>query len=212
MKLAGEKPIVGETYMVPCFAGTPVVGETHTDNSHFVHGKEHYHCDSRFVESETQDQCGVMLHLNPDAKLTMEPRVCIRDTPVRPDNPAAWLAKAALYLDYGHCRVVNGRCPHKGMPIQNGVCSGHRMRFVGDRPKHKGPITLRIRGTKNEIVVTQTSEMDEMPIPITERFVGNVMLEFIDNKGELISERPFGYWTLEPGETLTIRPEERNSY
>ena len=91
----------------------------HEDNDHFNCTIKHYHYDSRFeiVGPFAYKATGRVKH---------DTHTCERTTP--PPFPATW-GQMGLYADYGRCIPKCGVCPHKGLPIQNGTCSGHRIMF-----------------------------------------------------------------------------------
>lgn len=200
---------VGRAYLVPCVNGTPVIGEPHVDNDHFNHTELHYHCDSRFHDGELGPfaiggpaNCAQRGRSEPTV---LEARRCIRTTPAPFTDGILAVCQMALHADYGFTEAKCGRCPHKGMPIINGVCSGHRLKWLDDGTiKHKPPYTFRIRGTKNELIIDTRVELGTFRIPIIEDFDGIIDLEFLDRNDELIFEKRFGYMRLSIGDTFSI--------
>lgn len=205
-----ENLVVGETYLVPCVNGTPVIGEPHVDNDHFNHTENHYHCDSRFYDGEFgatshggPANCAVIPHPMPP---TLEPRRCLRTTPSMFTHGVLSMTIMALYADYGFSKAKCGRCPHRGMPIINGVCSGHRLEWLPDGTiKYKPPYTVQIRGTNNRRVLYSQTDLDGMPIEIIEPLDGVVCLDMYDQDYRLIASKQFGHMRLSPGDQFHIR-------
>jgi len=203
--LSGEAPIVGQWYLVPCANGIPVIGEPHVDADHFNNTPSHYHCDSRFHDRDTRHgpaDCAVLSEYGParigrlssdtGAEMTVEPRQCLRDTPAPWVDEHFAIATMSLYCDFGFAKSKCGVCPHKRMPILNGVCSGHRLAWLPDGEiKHKPPYTFRIRGTANVLVITERCELDIIRIEIIEDCVAPYVLDFSGIDGQVLATRTF---------------------
>lgn len=215
VEVAGEHVVVGRYYLVPCVNGIPVIGDPHEDHDHFNYTRRHYHCDSRFHNREVDAaNCAV----GADAWSATEPipqypdmqvRLCIRDTPAPWQEGSMGMVLASLYADFGFTKSACGRCPHKGMPIINGVCSGHRLKWNKDGTiAHKPPYTLRILGSlgsHNSLVINERVDAELLVIPITEKFSGHCAVEMKDSEGNRISEIVrFGFMHLRPGDELKI--------
>lgn len=200
-----ERLVVGETYLVPCINGRPVIGDPHIDDDHFNHTENHYHCDSRFFDDSTLGgpaNCAVYANQGPPK---LEPRVCVRTTPSHFEDEVLAMCRMALYADYGFTESKCGRCAHRGMPIINGVCSGHRLEWLPDGTiKYKPPYTLQIRGTNNKLVISERHEQGGFRIPICDPFDGLVYVDMYDREGHQIAGRKFDRLILRVGDSLHI--------
>lgn len=197
-----DNPIVGQDYLVPCIADVPVVGEPHSDFDHFnCSAPSHYHTDSRFIDVE---DVGFHAMVDRGVKPDMGIKTCIRSTPVDWPRDRFGMTQIALHLDYHDKHPVCGRCPHKGMPIQNGICSGHRLKWDADGTiHHKPPYTLSIKGTGNKVVIDRYEE----PITITateEKRFGDTIVEMHDRDGRLIGSHPFHSMALGVGDSFRV--------
>lgn len=213
--------IVGQIYMVPVLNGQPVIGDPHVDEDHFNYTSRHYHMDSRFMcltDNNGHVADGAILEHRRSGSLglpKLEPRMCIStEVTPWPSTQLFALSTMSLYADYGHCTVKNGVCPHKGMPIQNGVCTGHRLKWCPDgTSQHKPPYTLRIRGTSNVLVFENGwPSMKQIIIPITEPYqpgyLDSIWVDMEDAAGQVIASRQFPCLQLRIGEEFKIRFNE----
>jgi len=210
-----EQLVVGQEYLVPCINGIPVVGEPHVDNDHFNITEDHYHCDSRFHDAPGVSLCamrnvptierGSLEIYDPHARLKLESRVCIRDTPLPFTEGRFGLALMSLYADYGFTVAKCGVCPHKGMPIQNGRCSGHRLEWLPDGTiKYKPPYVISIRGTCNVINIIERTPMEEIKFaPIVQGLEGRVVLDMQDHTGYVFISQETDLWNLRAGDDVT---------
>lgn len=201
--LSPESPVVGQDYMVPCINGVAVAGEAHTDLDHFnCTPQSHYHTDSRFEDTE---DIGFHAMIDRGIKPDMRIKTCIRSTPVDWPRDRFGMTQIALHLDYHDKHAVCGRCPHKGMPIHNGVCSGHRLKWGADGTiHHKPPYTLSIVGTNNKVVLDHYE--DPVSIDITEDVSwGEIFVEMHDRDGQLIGRHQFSSVALREGDTFGIK-------
>lgn len=204
-----EELVVGEMYLVPCVRGVPVIGDPHVDDDHFNHTEHHYHCDSRFYDGDLGPyayggpaNCAMRASGGPPV---LEPHRCIRTTPSDFTDDLLAVCQMALHANYGFTEAKCGRCPHKGMPIVNGVCSGHRLRWLADGTiKHKPPYTFQIRGTANKLVISERTELQRIEIPIVEDFSGSVTLDMLDRDGELVHRREFGLINLRARDKFNV--------
>lgn len=202
-----EQLVVGQEYLVPCINGIPVVGEPHVDNDHFNITEDHYHCDSRFHDERNVSLCAIRNRSATVLSLDgpkLEPRVCIRDTPLPFTEGRFGLALMSLYADYGFTVATCGLCPHKGMPIQNGRCSGHRLEWLPDGTiKYKPPYVISIRGTCNTINVVERTRMDEITFNIVQGLEGRVVLDMQDHTGFVFISQETDLWNLRAGDQVT---------
>jgi hypothetical protein len=209
-----ERLVVGQTYLVPTVNGNPIIGDPHSDNDHLNRTpEEHYHPDTRFagkandaIRNRPLIRRGELQAYDETPPVTLEPFVCIRETPDADIKNFAG-ATMSLYLDYGHSKSVCGKCPHKGMPIQNGICTGHRLQWLPDgTAKHKPPYTLTIRGTKNHVTYTERVTFDLYEIEITEAFDGPIVIDMTDRDGFIVSTMNFSDVTykLEIGDSFKV--------
>lgn len=193
--LSHEVPVVGEEYDVPCVwdyrdnTWKPVAGEPHVDDDHFNGTPKHWHIDSRFSALPEVEFIG--LHVDRVSKETsLQPMVCVRSTPQRWDHTDKMvLTLAALYAQYGdRPKPACGTCPHKGMPIHNGVCSGHRLEWLENgEPRYKPPIYAIIKGEKEDSRgVFDGSVRGRFPIEVRETLTLTPESEIIimDSRGE----------------------------
>jgi len=197
--------------------GKPVIGPAHVDNTHFLCTPKHWHLDSRFVDAARSREA---VSANPRfGQPVHKPHVCTTEGVVDwpPGNfaedylekNAVGMATMALYLGYNKTKALCGICPHKGMPIQGGLCSGHRLRWLPDGTvAHKPPYTIRIRGSKNHVVLSDMPENGLIEITFVEACDPNVaaIVDFIDKDGTLVSWHDFGmsYGGFRPGDVLKI--------
>lgn len=199
-----ESPVevqVGEVYPVPCINeyGTimPVFPRPHADQDpeFFVNVPEHFHVDSRFIDNDPHTvyrACGkeVVIHELP----------CKRVDHVPPQS-IIWLHLALLRHFEGH-RIKCNVCPHKGMPIINGTCTGHGLKWSADGYlKHKGPFKLRWMGNAGII-----DNLKKVFIPVTEGASGPFVLDIIDRDGEIVFTHVEQDEDLHatPGDTIVI--------
>lgn len=214
-----ERPVVGETYLVPTLDGMPVVGRPHVDNDHFQCAERHWHYDSRFLPEGKERT----VHRMKDYEPTHQPHVCLHaDVVPWPEGnfagdylqgQAPGIARMALYLGHADKRAVCGICPHKGMPIHNGVCSAHRLKWLPDGTiAHKPPYTLRIRNSMNEAVYESLPDDSILKIDLEYDCDPNLgtVVDCFDRDGTLIAWHDFGgmYGWLRKGDILKISPRE----
>lgn len=175
LPVAGDHVVVGERYLVPCVDGIPVVGDPHVDAEHFNNTPLHYHCDSRFHDQRYDvELCATLVSEMFPQHPVLEPRVCLRDTPVKWERGTGGTTLMSLYLKYGFTQSKCGVCPHKLMPINNGICSGHRLEWSkGGTIRHRPPYTFSLFGSANKIVVSEPLELKKLTIPIVEYMPGS---------------------------------------
>lgn len=169
------EPIVGFEYN--CLTALDRVGKAallpnpHVDHDHFNCTVNHYHYDSRFEVSGAEAY---------RAAAPVERRVhtCERTTP--PPFPPTW-GQMGLYADYGRCKPKCGLCPHKGLPIQNGMCSGHRIMFNKYHPPFH--ITHRDRRWEVDDIWADNQFSFDGPLPL-----GNDLWRMWDCEGTLMAE------------------------
>jgi hypothetical protein len=165
-----EGCIAGRRYMVPCISHPrlrrklfgwgnwiPLIGSLHEDQEHVGFNPFHIHVDTRFITidfyaepralaqpvslSDGGRSNGVhddhYLEIASNAALELRRLQCRR--PVPPVFPQAkWAGK--LQKAHAGCRVVDGLCPHRGIPIACGrylapgvrQCPGHGLAWDGD--------------------------------------------------------------------------------
>lgn len=160
---------VGEVYEVPTIDGRPVIDSPHDDSDHFGCHGEHYHIDSRF-----EDDSEYKAMLASGGPLQMGTFVCRRPYPQKwgsgdfhTKNNAAAIT-FLLTLDYSNRRTMCGKCPHKGMPVVDGVCSGHRLEWLPDgTAKHRGPFKIFIPEIEAEVPVEKSDDLYPLRIPVT---------------------------------------------
>lgn len=150
-----ENPKVGETYLVPTLHRKPVIGTPHLDD--FVTAFDvprHYHIDNRFAEGDA-----VLADETPRDDLW----VC-KSNAIPEWEFDKGLIVMEVTLDFAKCKTKHGRCPHQGMPIINGVCSGHRLKFCGDRPRHQGPFILRCIEADAAFQVSRIRDLQDLRV------------------------------------------------
>jgi hypothetical protein len=217
-----ERLVLGQTYLVPCVNGTPIVGDPHTDDDHFNRTPEHWHIDSRFDSQScggSPQTCGIpTAGLTREPRVRLEPRVCVRESP-RPwteaDHKSIGFMTIALTLHYANATAKCGRCPHKGMPIQNGICTGHRLQWNDDgSAKVKGPFTIRIQGTENVVALEEGVEYSSIRVPITHSFTGDPVIELLDGQGEVVARgnRMIGSMHFTAGDSFVVNLLDREGY
>ena len=134
---------VGREYPVTCILDhgnwLPVFPTPHHDQDpeFFVNVPEHFHYDRRFINT-TFDAVKSL-----GQPMEVRPVTCLRETHIPPQH-IIWMHLALLKHFEGH-RLKNPLvCPHKGMPIINGVCAGHGLKWNAQGYlKHRGPFKLR---------------------------------------------------------------------
>lgn len=127
----------GQIYVVPAVHNTPIIGTKHSDSGYGVEVGPHYHIDNRFTDEI--DETRVMAV----GDIQYQRRLCIRATH-HPINLPKFLM--GLYLAFGKRKSACGHCPHRGMPILNGKCSGHGLEFNTDGLiKYKPPYKISLR-------------------------------------------------------------------
>lgn len=184
-------PVVGQTYDVPCVLDAyhhwvPVFPTPHHDQDHefFSDVEEHYHVDTRFMDFDQHQvlrNCGQMMEVRP--------RVCLRETHTPPER-IIWLRLALLEHFKNHELRNCAVCPHKGMPIHNGVCAGHGLRWGPDgRLVNRGPFRLRLKGTNNIGPITNLFRIE---VPIIEAYDGPMIYEILDSNNQLVLEHHDG--------------------
>jgi len=206
-------PVVGETYLVPSIDGDPVVGTPHVDHDHFQCTPNHWHLDGRFVPlSRARTAIAARGQVPVHA-----PHVCLfpEPSPWPQGNHgddylrrnAVGMVTMALYLGHNARKAVCGVCPHKGMPIHNGVCSGHRLKWLPDGTiAHKPPYTIQIRGTDNKIVLTDFPADGRIEVPITQNHPDNLVLDMFDCEGVLVAWHDMGISRVTVGDRISINP------
>ena len=109
-------------YLVPTITGLPVVGTPHTDDSEFNHTEDHWHVDSRFVGPDKNTRA--VTNKNGERPELM-PHMCRNEIPQT--MPELTLVQIMVYIQWQDVIEYQcAYCPHRGMPIQGGRCSGHR--------------------------------------------------------------------------------------
>lgn len=171
------EPIVGFEYscLTAMDSGGALLPNPHEDADHFNCTERHYHYDSRFEI------------VGPVAYAVTGPVVraihtCKRTTPtLLPFMNSGWISMG-LYADYGACRPMCGMCPHKGLPIHNGVCSGHRIKF-----KYTTPFYITRGNSRWEVsdIWTDNNFAFNGPIPI-----GNELFRMRDSNGIFMAQAP----------------------
>lgn len=185
---------VGETYEVPSIGGLPIIGEPHEDTDWFNIAPRHYHIDSRFLDDPT----GAVLA---NAPVEMRPFRCIREVPLEWD---ATIITWGVTVKHATSQAVCGRCPHKGMPIQDGVCTGHRMRWLGDQPMHPPPFQLRSPVALPRWI-HHHRELHVIELAVIHEWREPVWLELWDGNNRQVRGRvTIRTCNLRPGDTLRI--------
>lgn len=172
--LPDKAPYAGHLYKVPCIGFLPIIGPPHYDKTgefFFAETPEHYHIDSRFVNFTVRVVPVGYYGFN--APIEMRTMKCLRSYPLDWSNEGGTvgLMLMALHLDFGFGRPSKCNiCPHKGMPIQNGICTGHRLQWLpSGEILHAPPYTLVIEGTRNKVVISERQEQcSEIGIPIVQ--------------------------------------------
>lgn len=199
-----ESPVqveLGCVYPVPCINDevgntTPVFPRPHADDEpeFFVNVEEHFHIDNRFVQADSH----TVLRAR-GKKLFIQELPCLKEQHVPPQN-IIWL-HLALLKHYANYRMKNDICPHKGMPIINGTCTGHGLKWNHDGYlKHQGPFKLRWMGNYGII-----DNLKKVFIPVTEEARGQFILDIIDREGQVVfthTERNELY--AQHGDTITV--------
>lgn len=110
--------------LVPTIQGTPVLLPGH-DHPEFGSPGLHYHIDYRFVDG-VAEQAKVIWPVEGEelVMVEMEPLRETYDIHVQAGKVLRHLTNI-----YGGQKAVCGKCPHKGLPIMNGVCVGHGLVF-----------------------------------------------------------------------------------
>lgn len=197
----------GIEYEVPSIYDTvdgrwvPVFPKPHADQDKqfFINVEEHYHVDNRFI---VWPNPGTVLRAS-GRKLVNKPFVCLKADlePVM----VVWM-QMALYQVFAEHKLHDCKvCPHKGMPILNGVCAGHGLRWGDDgRVKHKGPFQVRIAETAN---VAPVPDLIRLKVEIVERYHGPFHFHFVDCDGAVVTRFRDDMTTLdcEPGDTFHIQ-------
>lgn len=150
--------IIGKVYTVPCvrvnewhgYTGwLPVIGPMHSDHGPVNFPHPHYHIDWRFAPKRvtvgrldwgTTLLYGAVVQCpNNRGNAVIEARgnrrlKCQRDLPPYPIRAAKWLPQLAR--DFADCKIVDGKCPHRGIPVSAMIrdgdvltCPGHGLRF-----------------------------------------------------------------------------------
>lgn len=174
---------VGREYAVSCILDNgrwlPVFPKPHADDEpeFFVNVPEHFHYDNRFIETRPESAIRSM-----GQPMDVRPFVAVRETHTPPQN-IIWMHLALLKHFRGH-RIGKDchTCPHKGMPIINGVCAGHGLKWNADGYlKHRGPFKLRWAGNVGEITNLRLVE-----IPITVAADAPFVMDILDAEGEVV--------------------------
>jgi hypothetical protein len=182
-----EAPVhvqVGEVYPVSCVYGNhgivvPVFPTPHHDRNpeFFVNVEEHYHVDNRFI-SDWNPHTAIRAK---GKKPFVQERPCLFVKHEPPPN-ILWMHLALLQHYENHKLKDCNICPHKGMPIINGVCAGHGMKWnANGYLKHRGPFKMRWMG--NTVTI---DNLEKVIIPITVAAHGPLILDILDNNDELV--------------------------
>jgi hypothetical protein len=124
-------------YEVPCVMeyGSPVavIGPIHEDPE-LGQPITHLHIDRRYEEGRSPFE---IILVDSDIEIVMMPKTLLTHAPTiaysYPELPE-------LQAAHQHCRVVDGLCPHKKIPLEAGrklfdgstVCAGHGLRWSSD--------------------------------------------------------------------------------
>jgi hypothetical protein len=179
--IAPDTVEVGREYPVTCLLDhgnwLPVFPTPHTDNERefFVDVPEHFHYDRRFI-NETHEAVKSLGQL-----MEVRPMICLRETHIPPQH-IIWMHLALLNHFKDH-RLKNPLvCPHKGMPIINGVCAGQGLKWNADGYlKHRGPFKLRWGPNEGEI-----TSLERVVIHVTAAHSAPLILDIIDGDGQLV--------------------------
>lgn len=199
-----ESPVqveLGCVYPVPCVEDygriVPVFPRSHADQDpeFFTDVEEHYHVDNRFVVNDPHTAIRAL-----GKTVFVQDMACIKEQHVPPQN-IIWL-HLALLKHFADTRIKGNVCPHKGMPIINGTCAGHGLKWNHDGYlKHKGPFKLRWMGNAGII-----DNLKKVHIPITEEARGPFVMDIIDREGEVVfthTERDRELHAI-PGDSLMV--------
>lgn len=106
--------------MIPTVDGIPVLLPAH-EHPEFGDVRKHYHIDFRYLlEPARQDKV-----VFSDSPVVRMPLIQVKGACAAPiGNP-----DICLFLSQKYTKAVDGKCPHKGLPIVNGVCLGHNLCF-----------------------------------------------------------------------------------
>jgi hypothetical protein len=113
----------------------------------------------------------------------------------------------SLYADYGFTTAKCNLCPHKGMPIKNGRCTGHRLEWLPDGTiKYKPPYRMVIRGTGNYLEISERTDQDKFVIEIIDPVPGNpIYVDMHDRGGTRIATQRFDAGGFGIGDKLLIK-------
>jgi len=172
---------VGREYPVTCILDhgnwLPVFPTPHHDQDpeFFVNVPEHFHYDRRFINT-TFDAVKSL-----GQPMEVRPVTCLRETHIPPQH-IIWMHLALLKHFEGH-RLKNPLvCPHKGMPIINGVCAGHGLKWNAQGYlKHRGPFKLRWGENVGEV-----KSLERVEIPVTVEHNALLILDILDAEGEVV--------------------------
>lgn len=163
MSAAGTAFVIGRRYVVPAvlanrFYGLsdiwiPVIGPRHEDSEVIRFPHMHWHIDWRFAPSKLWNRFhhrpsaaryGIVLNCpNMDGDRVViegpQPRrmTCKRDLPPYPHKYAQWSEALREHMRQRGCdALVNGRCPHRGVPAESMIrdgdvltCPAHGLQF-----------------------------------------------------------------------------------
>ena len=154
----------GKYYRVPCinhrsltslFRGwgewVPLVGPVHEDKEHVNFSPWHIHVDTRFLTFKNEYEyeralarpVSLLTSYLPLRNIAQDATLQVRRMRCRRPEPAQWIDAwfiESLESAHAGCRVFDGRCPHRGIPLACGrslapgirQCSGHGLAWGDD--------------------------------------------------------------------------------
>ena len=159
-----ENCTAGKYYKVPCInhrslvnassrwgEWVPLVGPVHEDKEHINFSPWHIHVDTRFLTLKDEYEYEIALGRPVSVahsvfeldNIAQGATLQVRRMRCRRPEPAQWIDAwfiESLEAAYAGCRVSDGRCPHRGIPLACGrslapgirQCPGHGLAWGDD--------------------------------------------------------------------------------
>jgi hypothetical protein len=211
----------GKIYSVPCVKGGiyvfPVVLPSHSDGGDFCLDKleEHYHIDFRFIEKHPYNA----LSKASCSSVFLEDRKAIREKfdSIEALNTSSFFFVNRWYRRFGHLKLVDRKCPHKGLVIINacGKCPGHGL--IWDLKQETLsefclPFFLEMANDESHSSDNPKGEIthdDKCVIKLEKRFDHNGVIIMVDSNGKRYGtmKQTLKSMSYKVGDTLTFETE-----
>lgn len=192
--------VVGHRYKIPTVGDTPIIGTPHSDTGYLVEVGQHYHIDNRFTQFVERTR---VCYPGP---VEMKVHYCWRAELVPVMLPSFLMA---LTLAFNERKLACRLCPHRGMPVINGVCSGHSLQWKADGSiKWKAPyrLTLECDGEEYGSSEPLTEWNGKLAVQISRRLhYANTKVALKDSNGETVAKFDHFVSTAAPGDVITFK-------